>query len=177
MKKIVISLLVVSIVGVFGCKKLDELTQFYMDYDTEVVLPANSAINLPIPITSPDIATNYEESFSANDTRKDLIQEIKIDRISITVQNPPGQNLNFLKSIEVYISADGLDEIQVASKYDIPDGLTELELDYISDNLKPYLTKETIKIRTKTVMDEPLKQDTELKIHNRFWVNAEVLGI
>ncbi len=178
MKKLIIIVLIASgIIVTNSCKKLDEFTKFNLNYDATVVLPANSVINLPLNLFTPDITTNYEEQFSSNDTRKDLVQEITIDGINITVQSPQGQTLDFLKSIEVYISADGLDEIQVASKYNIPDGLTMLELDYISDNLKDYITKESIKLRVKTVMDESLNQDTELKINTRFKVNAEILGV
>lgn len=178
MKKIIIvSLIALGIITTNSCKKLDEFTQFDLNYDATVVLPANSVINLPLNLFTPDITTNYEEKFSANDTRKDLIEEITISAIDIIVQKPQGQTLDFLKSIEVYISADGLDEIEVASKYDIPDGLTSLGLDYSKANLKDYVTKESIKLRIKTVMDESLNQDTELKINTRFRVNAKILGV
>jgi hypothetical protein len=178
MRKIAITLLLaIGIITTNSCNKLDEFTKFNLNYDATVVLPANSVINLPISLFTPDITTNYEDQFSSNDTRKDLVQEITIDGISIVVQKPQGQTLDFLKSIEVYISADGLDEIQVASKYDIPDGLTTLQLDYVSDNLKDYITKESIKLRVKTIMDKTLNQDTELKVNTRFKVNAKILGV
>lgn len=176
-KLIIVALIATGIISTNSCKELDEFTQFNLNYDAEVVIPKSSVINLPLNLFTPEITTNYEEQFSANDTRKDLIEEIRISGIDITVQKPQGQTLDFLKSIEVFISADGLDEIEVASKYDIPDGLTTLGLNYSNANLKDYVTKESIKLRVKTVMDESVQQDTELKINTRFRVNAKILGV
>ncbi|HYG15552.1 MAG TPA: hypothetical protein VEC12_07340 [Bacteroidia bacterium] len=160
-----------------SCKKADELTKFNMEFNSEVTVPPNTLVNLPIDLLTPDMTTNYEETFSANDTRKDLVEEITIDKITITAKAPQGITLDFLKSITVYISADGIPEKEVASKYDIPDGLTSLDLDYVSDNLKDFLTRETIRLRVKTVTDKAVNQEIDLNVYNRFKVDAKVLGV
>lgn len=178
MKKIIIlSLIAIGFVGMYSCKKLDKLTTFHLEYKSAVTVPANSVINLPLSLASPDITTNYQSNFENNNTNKDLIEEIKLDKMNITVKAPQGTNLDFLKSVEVYISAEGLDEIRVASKFDIADGLTSLDLDYISDNLKDYVLKDTIKLRVKAITDKTTTQDRDLEVLTRFWVNAKILGI
>lgn len=178
MKKIILlSLIIIGVAGVYSCKKLDKLTQFHLEYTSSVTVPANSIVNLPISLASPDITTDYQSKFENNNTSKDLVDEIKLDKINIKVKAPHGTNLNFLKSVEVFISAEGLDEIRVASKFDVPDGLTSLDLDYISDNLKEYVLKESIKLRVKTITDEAITQDRDLEILTRFWVNAKILGV
>lgn len=160
-----------------GCKKVDELTKFNMEFNTEVTVPSNTLINLPLDLVTPDVTTNYEETFSANDTRKDLVEKITIDKITITAKSPQGITLDFLKSITVYISADGIPEKEVASKYNIPDGLTSLDLDYVSDNLKDFLTKDKIRLRVKTITDKAVNQNIDLNVYNRFKVDAKILGV
>lgn len=178
MRKIAaISLLLLISFGAYSCKELDEFTKFNLDYTAKVTVPSTSVVNLPIDLLTPDITTNYEDQFSNNDTRTDLVEEINLTAMDITAKVPQGSNLDFLKSIEVFISADGLDEIEIASKKDIPDGLTKLDLDYSGVNLKDYVTKNTIKLRVKTVTDKAIGQDRELEVFTRFRVNAKILGV
>ncbi len=178
MKKIIVlSLIAIGFVGMYSCKKLDKLTTFHLEYKSSVTVPANSVINLPLSLTTPNITTDSKGTFENNNTNRDLVQEIKLDKMNITVTAPQGSNLDFLKSIEVFISAEGLDEIRVASKFEIPDGLTSLDLDYINDNLKDYVLKDSIKLRVKTISDKATTQDTDLEVLTRFWVNAKILGI
>lgn len=178
MKKIILlSLIAIGFVGMYSCKKLDELTKFNLEYKSSVTVPANSIVNLPLNLPTPDITTNSKSTFENNNTNKDLVQEIKLDKMNISVKAPQGTNLDFLKSVEVFISAEGLDEIRVASKYDIANGLTSLDLDYADINLKDYVLKESIKLRVKTITDEAVTQDRNLDILTRFWVNAKILGV
>lgn len=173
----VILFLVLGIVTTNSCKKLDEFTQFNLEYTTEVTVPATAVIDLPIDILTPDMETNYEDQLSNNDTRTDLVQEITLSAMSFTAKSPQGSNLDFLKSVQVFISAEGLSEIAIASKNDIPDGLTKLDLEVSSVNLKDYIKKETIKFRVKTVTDKSISEERDLEIFNRFRVNAEILGV
>ncbi|MGV3596877.1 MAG: hypothetical protein ACO1PI_03360 [Bacteroidota bacterium] len=176
MKKLMVILIAIAALTLNACKKLEKLTEFYLDYTASVTVPANMGINLPFDILTPDITTNYEEQFSANDTRKDMVDEIKMAGMVITVKSPQGQNLDFLKSINVFISAEGLPEKEIASKSNVPDGLSVLELDYTSDNLKEYVMKDKIKLRVKTVTDKALNQNVDLDVKARFFVNAKILG-
>lgn len=178
MKKIItLALIAMGILTLNSCKELDEFTQFNLDYTTEVTIPANSVINLPLNLATPDVQTNYQNQFSNNNTNTDLVEEIKLAALDIVAKAPQGSNLDFLKSIKVFISADGLDELEIASKSDIPDGLTVLNLDKTDANLKDFVTKETIKLRVETVTDEAITQDRDLEIFTRFRVNAKILGV
>ena len=51
-----------------GCKKIDKLTQFDMNYDQTVVIPSSTGVNLPFNIFSPDVQSNSETTFAINDT-------------------------------------------------------------------------------------------------------------
>lgn len=178
MKKIIIiSLIAVGILTTYSCKKLDEFTKFDLDYTSKVTIPANTIVNIPIDLNTPDIETNFQDKLSNNNTNTELVEEITLGAMSITATVPQGSNLDFLKSIQVFISADGLDEVEIASNSEVADGLTTLELTVSNVNLKDFITKESIKLRIKTVTDKAITQDRDLEIFTRFKVNAKILGV
>ena len=160
----------------FGCKKLHELTQFDMDYDTSITIPKATGINSPINIPTPDITTNSESSFENNNTNKDLVEKIVLKSMQMTIGSPKGEDFSFLKSIEIKISADSLPDIKIAWKDNISASDTTFALETSDADLKDYLTKDKYKLKVKTTTDEILMQDHVIDIHSVFFVDAEILG-
>ena len=58
-----------------SCKKIQELTQFDMSYNTKVTVPPTFGINTPFEILTPDINTNSDSEFSSRGTAKNYIDE------------------------------------------------------------------------------------------------------
>lgn len=176
MKKIFfIAIIVAGIATTYSCKKINELARFSMNYSTEFTVPAGTPVNLPLDIPTPGIETNFEETFKNNNTNAGLIDEITLSSLTITVKAPQGATLDFLKSVEFFIKADGLDEVKLASSENIADGLTSLDLTATGVNLKDYLTKNTIKLRVKTVTDKVLAENRELEAKFTFQVQAKIV--
>ncbi len=176
MRKYILFLL--AVVALSGCEKVDKLTQFDMNYDSSVDIPSTVGINLPFNIYTPDITTNSESSFESNDTRKDLIEQINLKTMELTVSKPSGEDFSFLKSIEITIKADGLDDKKIAWKNDIPSNAgNKISLETTSDDLKEYIKKDNFKLDVETVTDEILTKDYTLDIHTVFFVDAKILGI
>lgn len=172
-------LMMIGLAGILysGCDKVDELTQFDIEYTSEVTIPASSGIDLPINIFTPDIETNAEQKFQVNDTRKDKVEEINLKTLKLSVLMPEGEDFSFLKSIEIYINADGLSESLIAWKEDIPDDVgDELSLNTTDEDLKEYIKKDEFNLRMKTVTDEFIDQDHEIEVYSVFRVDAEILG-
>lgn len=168
-------LLLLFCASLAGCKKL---TSFNMDYDTEVTVPSSTGISLPFNIFTPDITTNSEATFEVNDTRKDLIQEISVTQLNLALSSPPGGSFSFLKSISIYLSADGLNEIKIAWKDPVPDAPgSAITLNVTTSDLKEYIKKDAFKLRVNTVTDELLATDHKINIHSAFHVDAKVLGL
>ena len=161
-----------------GCKKLDQLTQFNVKYESSVTIPATAALNLPFDLFTPDITTNSEQEFSVNNTGKNLIDEINLKSMELQITNPGDGDFSFLKSVEIFIKAEGLDEIKIASKdnIDVNTGNT-IQLDTSDDNLKEYIMKDSFSLRVQTVTDKVIDQDYDVKITSTFHVNAKILGI
>lgn len=170
-------LILIAAIILASCSKLDELTKFNMDYNTQVTIPSTTGINLPVDILTPDTETNSESTFESNDTRKDLIEEIKLTALQLNITTPTESDFSFLESIDVFISAEGLDEIKIASKTMVPETVSTLDLDVTDIDLKEYIKKDTYSLRLNTVTDEAMNQDHEIDVKSTFFVDAKILGL
>ena len=168
----------VLLLSFYSCKEVDKLTQFNMDYTSETTIPATFGINIPIDIWTPNIPTNSETEFESNNTAKNLIELIVMTKMSMTITSPSDASFDFLKEIEIYISADGVEEKKVAWLEDIPQtGLKFVELETSIEDLKEYIKADKYKLNTKTVTRQFISQDTDIEIKNTFFVDAKILGI
>lgn len=161
-----------------GCNKLDELTQFHLDYEQQVVIPSSTGIALPFSVNTPDTETNSESQFSVNDTRKDLIEEIQLTKLRLVLASPEGADFSFLESIEVYISAEGLDEVKIAWNDAVPaDAGDILDLETSDADLQEYIKKDSFTLRLRTITDETLATDHNINVFSTFFVDARILGL
>lgn len=173
MQKIIYVLLLVSF---FGCKKIDKLTQFNMAYDESIVIKSSTGINLPFNVLTPDVETNSESTFELNDTRKDLIEEIRLKKLTLSISSPANADFSFLKSISIFISAEGQKEEKIAWLLDVPADAQTIDLILTGIDLKEYLKAPKIALRLNTETDELLTSDYTIDIHSVFYVDAKILG-
>lgn len=167
---------------VLGCSMtscdLDQYTQFDMDFTSSVTVPASSGINLPFNLFTPEVTTNSEATFGSNNTNKDLLEEVKLTQMTMTITSPNDQRFDFLNEIRIFIDADGLSEIEIAFKENIPETIgTELELDVNGNDIQEYLKKDKFKLRVETVTDEFISEDVQIEVYSKFRVDAQVLGV
>ncbi|MDF4203627.1 hypothetical protein PXD56_11700 [Maribacter sp. SA7] len=161
-----------------ACDKLDELTKFDMEYSQRATIPSSAGIDLPFDVFTPEVETNSESTFEVNDTRKDLIEEIKLTELEMVIISPDGADFSFLNSIEVYISADDLEEIKIAYLEEVPeDAGNVITLDTSDTDLKEYIKKDEFSLRLNTVTDELMSTDHELEVNSTFFVDAKILGL
>ena len=178
MKKVsfIIVLIFVLFIG-FSCNTIDKLTQFNITNDAEMTIPATFGINIPIDIWTPDITSNSTSTFESNNTHKDLIEKITIKELKLEILTD-GASWDFLKNIELFISAEGLEEKKIAWLENIPkEGLKTIELNTTEDDLKEYIKKDSYKLRVKTVTREIISKDVKVKVHSVYFVDAKILGL
>lgn len=169
--------MILSIVLLTGCKKIDELTQFYMEYNEEVVIPASTGVNLPFNILTPSIESNSESTFASNDTNKELIEEIVLTKLQLTLTSPTNGDFSFLESISVYIKADGIDEVRIAWDDNVSSTVGNfLDLETSTANLEEFIKKDNYTLRVNAVTDQLLSQDHHINVYSKFFVDAEILG-
>lgn len=181
MKRLTLLLLLVStmlIVPVMACKKASKLTQFEMKYSTTAVIESSIGINLPINILTPPVQTNSEQTFSNENTRADLLEKVALTSCVLKIKSPSNGNFSFLNAIEVFISADGLQDVKLAGKTNIPDNQgNELVLETTGEDVKEFLKKSVFSLRLKTTTDQVITQDYEIAIDAVFFVDAKILGL
>ena len=172
-----IAILIMLIFLVSNCKKIDSLTQFDMEYDSSVVIPSSTGINLPFNLFTPEIESNSETTFAVNDTRKDLIEEITLMSLDIELTSPSNGDLGFLNAVNVFISADGLSEVKIAWKDNIPSDIGKtLILETSDEDIKDYIKKDNFVLKLNTTTDEFITSDHHIDVHSVFFVDAKVLG-
>ena len=161
-----------------NCKKVDEFTQFNLTYKSEVTVSPATILNLPIDIFTPDMETNSEAEFAVNDTNKDLVEEILLERLDMKITSPDDQRFDFLGSISVFIEAEGLSEIKIAEITDIPDNVgAEISLTTVENNLAEYIKKDAFNLRVNIVSDKTVNREVKIEVDSEFFVDAKILGI
>lgn len=163
---------------VCSCNKIDELTKFDVEYTSSIIVPSSSLIDLPLDITTPETTTNSESTFENNDTRSDLVESVKLTELRLDLITPADGDFNFLNEIEIYITAEDLPEVLIASSIDIPaNNSRSIELDVENVELKEYIKKDSYSLRTRTLTDETINEDHQIDVFTKFRVDAEILGI
>lgn len=161
-----------------ACDKVDELTKFNVEYISSVTIPSSTVIDLPLEVFTPDMETNSDSEFEVNDTRKDLIEEIKLTELVLKITSPDNADFSFLESLDVYIFAEGLDEMKIASKEVIDTNAGDtLDLDVLDIDLKEYIKKDKFNLRINTVTDEAITSEHTIDVKSTFFVDAKILGI
>ncbi len=172
------TLIALLLLTITGCKQLDKLTQFNMDYESDITYSAGLPVNLPFNISTPDMVTNSESEFAINDTRKDLIESIKLTQAKLTITSPSGKTFSFLKDVRVYISAPNLPEVEVANKLNITNSVGgEIQLDITDTELQEYIKAEKFSLRVASTTDEVLTSQVNVHVYSNFFVDAKILGI
>ena len=161
-----------------GCKKLASLTQFNLNYDTDVTIPKTLGVDLPINVVTPPVTTNSSSEFEVNNTSKNLIDSINLTQLRLTIPETETATFDFLKNIEISIGADGLPDKKIAWLDDIPrTGLKTIELNVAAGDLKSYIIQDSFTLKTKTTTRELISHDTKILVHCRFFVDAKILGL
>ncbi|WCL81104.1 hypothetical protein PPO43_14105 [Saprospira sp. CCB-QB6] len=161
-----------------SCEEAEKLTQFNLDYNSTVTIPSTFGVQVPFDVSTPAISTSASSQFESNDTRKDLIEEIQLTEMTLTINSPSGADFSFLESIEVFISADSLGETRIAYQDSVAVAAGEsLSLTTTGVDLQEYIKADEFSLRVNAVTDEAISQDHELNIYTKFFVDAKIFGI
>lgn len=176
-----IAIILVSM-AVTSCTKesLRKLGQFTMGpFETTFTIPANAMVGGVVsPFLSSNIPTNSENTFSGNKTGKEYVESITLSDMTLTVENAStGGNFDFIKEIRVSITATGLPEKEIATKLNLADGLTTIDMDETGENLKEYLSADKFSLKTNTVFKTSAiaNVETKVKISTKYTVQANIL--
>lgn len=168
--------IILSILLLSGSCHLDEKIAFDIDYNSEATIPSIAIIDLPFEIPIPPISTNINKKLESINSKKDYLNTAKLKEITLSALDPDDQSFNFLKNIEIYIKADGLDEIKIAEKHDIPDDIgNELTLDVNKDeDLSEYIKKDEFNLRIKATSRKILLHSVKVNIYTLLQITTDI---
>jgi hypothetical protein len=170
-----LAIVVVFIALTSSCDKLDELLTFTVTDHTTITIEGNSVMDLPLQLPTPDVTSSANQEFSNNNTRADLVKDVKLTEMTMEVTSPEGKTFSFLKSIEIYISTDGSDKVLLASQTSIPETATLVQLETSGEKLDKYLKAESYRLHTTVVTREAFASSIEIELGLKFRVTADPL--
>lgn len=176
--KSLITAAVVLFLLITACEKIDELATFSIKHETSFTIPGqNSGIGDLLSLPRTEVKTSSQQTFENNNTNAGLVEEVSLNELVLTVTAPEEGNFDFLNSLNIYIKAEGVEEVLIASKTDIPEtGSKTIVTETSNINLRPYLVKENYSIRTEVKTDKVLDHNLDVKINMAFKVKAGVLN-
>jgi len=176
MKKVL--LLATLFLGLFavGCKEIDKLLTFYIDDSQNIKIASTFPVGVAAPLSPVAVPTQSASTFKNNNTRADLVKDVSLNKLSLTIADPNSENFDFLRSIEIYISTgNGSDQILLASLSNIPTGVQSISLTPTKAKLDSYLKAESYTLTTKATIAKAITRDITIRADSRFKVTADPL--
>ena len=170
-KKLFFAVIVMSVVT--GCDEVEDLLTFHFSDRTDIQIQSTSPLNLPVEVGTPSVTSSSQQQFQNNNTRAELVRDVKLEQLTLTLVSPSGKTFSFLKTIRIYISSDEGNEILLASLEDISSSLATLELIPTTEKLDVYAKSPTYSLRTVVTTDETLTEDIDVQIDLKFRVTAD----
>ena len=158
-----------------GCKKIDQLLTFYIEDSQTIRIPATPLFGSLVSLTPLTVTTKSEDTFKNNNTRADLVKDVSLNKLSMTITDPSGQNFDFLQKIEISIGTNANDQIRLAYLDQVPRGVSTLELTSTNAKLDAYLKAPSYMLTTKVQSGQAIARDVTVRIDSRFKVTANPL--
>ncbi|CAA9197744.1 hypothetical protein [Flavobacterium bizetiae] len=173
MKSKLVALSLLLFVFLSSCDAIDDLLSFTISNETSIKIKSTSPINLPSEIITPDVTTNSSAEFKNNKTKAELVKDVKIRSLKLSISDPSDKNFTFLKSIHLYISTTDSDEIELAYQDNINSTSNTIDLICTDARLDRYIKADKYKIRTQVTLKETLTKDVTVKADMKFRVTAD----
>ena len=176
MKRFLVIALLTSTFFLGACKKSEiGLISFDVSNKASFQLPPNSILDLP-PIITPPINGNWQSSFGNNNADVNKIQNLKLKSITLNITSPAGKGWGYMENIDMYISADGLAETEIAFIHGIP--VTQgpsLDLNPVDVDLQAYAKKDNFSLRIASKARQTNSDYINVDANMVFKVTANVL--
>lgn len=156
-----------------GCNKAG--LNFALSNQADFRVESSSPLNLPFEMGTPDVTTNSSQEFQNNNTAANLIKEVKLEELKLTITNPSSKTFSFLKSVQIFISTNSNDEIELASISNVSSTAQTISLNTSQENLDKYVKSSNYKLRTQVVTKETVTQAIDIRANIKFRVKASPL--
>ena len=157
-----------------GCKQLDRLLTFEIKSSDNIKVPASSLVNVPLIAPVP-VAVKSQETFQNNNTNANLVKDVSLTRLTLTITDPATENFNFLKRITIFIGTSQSDKVPLAALDNVPAGISSIELQPAGSKLDKYIKAEQYTLYTEVELRSSVARELTLRADSRFKVTADPL--
>jgi hypothetical protein len=176
MKKVILlgPLFLLLLLGTFSCKKVDKLLTFEISDSQNIKIPASGLVTVPVilPVTVP---VKSQETFQNNNTSADLVKDVSLSQLKLTITDPSAESFNFLKSIDISIGTDQNDIVPLAYLSEVPMNVTSIELQSSNTKLDKYLKAPSYTLYTKVGLRGNVAREITVRADSKFKVTADPL--
>ncbi len=107
-----------------------------------------------------------------NNTHANLVQDVRLEQLKLSITNPNAKTFSFLKSIKIYISSNQTNEIQLAALENILTSANTIDLIPSKEKLDTYIKASSYNLRTEVVTRETLTESVDIHVDLKFLVTA-----
>ncbi|MCC7029690.1 MAG: hypothetical protein IT257_05235 [Chitinophagaceae bacterium] len=147
-------------------------------------IPGGASLDFTVPPFGPVLldtfATKVDEFIGPYGFTKADMLKVNVTKLSMVIENAPGQTFNFIKdapiSLRIYVdSFNGTTPKMIASRDNIPQGVTTMDLVVSTDDIKDYFRADYMEISAafKTADGESLASGTKFRVNYSFKVTAK----
>lgn len=173
--KLATFLILLSVITV-SCEQINDLLTFEIKDSTEFTIPSFTVVSSPISIPVPPIESSSSQAFENSNTNASLVKDVLLKELNLEILDPEAKSFGFLESIAIYIAAEDVDEVLLASKYDIPEDVgSTIMLDTSGEKLDEYIKRGNYTLRTVVKVKEVPGEDVTVNAEMVFKVTADPL--
>jgi len=157
-----------------SCKKIDQLLTFEIPNSENIKIPASGLINTPF-ISPVPVTMSNEQTFKNNNTSADLIKDVRLRNLTLTIVDPATARFDFLQSIKLYIGTDPSDKVLLASLDSVPTSVSTITLLPSNAKLDAYIKASSYTLYTEVAVRSTVAQELTVRADSRFQVTADPL--
>ena len=132
-------LTIIAIV-LISCKKIDKLTNFYFDISQEITFYTGDEPGSTIDVWTFNVLENRDTLYKENNSNVYGTNRIAISKMKLSSSDTLDNNMEYIESIEVFITANDMQEKKIAWLDKLPEEIkTSISLDFSDDDLKDYI--------------------------------------
>lgn len=173
-------ILCVLVLPLAACGNPADLDNFDVTIEEMTSVPGATAVELLLdgfPVV--DGLANFDltdsSEFKNGQYSPDDVGSVRLERLTISVVSPDGQDLSFFGDVAFLLSTDGMPTIEVATASEFPEGVSSVNFDTSNADIKEYVLAQAGSFTVEVSDTKRPPQETALKITAVFEVDLGIL--
>jgi hypothetical protein len=80
---------------IISCSVVDQLLTFTISNQTTFKIPSTFPVGTAVPIPTTDITTNSSAEFENNNTKANLVKDVRLKELTVTITDPANKTFSF----------------------------------------------------------------------------------